>query len=580
MKLIAPSFWKRMAEVRLFTWGYLAFHIFFMVSMRLFLNYNIVISTLGFWMGVVVLEHVLIFSYLGIARRFIRNYTNRFVIFSALIIGAIRTYITTTMQIVAIPDTVHVNWTLQLITGALFELLIVTLWANINGAYRNYSTIARELRSTKSSILGYRENAEFLLAEEQESLERLTRDSLLPQIYSIESSLAGKANLAESMAIAAELKGFLNNQVRPLTAALRTAANRLVMPTRAERNAFWAVVQLPKRSRLTNSIFPETTFFIMLLSYIAAPLWLLDASWVPVNTVMSVTFLLVLLGAKRISKSWPPLPTAITSILVIATSVLAVIPTFAVIVWAHPGSQSALVLSAALLWCSSICMGMLAYLDSLDYQANKFLDELQEENQLLGREMAVFEQQLWAARRNWSIIIHGTVQAALTAALTRLNAPNIDEETITLAKQDLQRAVDALNTPPSTSVNLPVAIEELVGTWRGVCDIEISVAPRLLESVAADGRTSMCVNEILKEAVSNAVRHGDANQISVKLAEAGESELELNVWNNGAKYVAGGRKGLGSTMMDDLTIAWNIGTDAKTEQTLLSARLPFSSVPA
>lgn len=569
-----------MAEVRLFTWGYLAFHVLFMVSMRLFLNFDSVSSALGFWLGILFFEHLLIFSYLGIARRLITRYSNRFVILSALLIGVIRTYLTTNLQIFVLPDITFVAWPLQLVAGALFELLIVTLWANINGAYRDYSRLAANLQDTKASILGYRENAELLLAEEQESLVRLTRDSLLPQIYSIESSLVGKKNLADSMAIAAELKGFLNNQVRPLTSSLSSVANLLVKPVQASRNAFWAVVSLPKRARYTNSIFPENSFFIMLLSYISAPLWLLDASWVPINALLSLTYLVVLLLAKRISRNWPSFRSWLTALLVLVTGILAVVPTFVVIVLAHPGSQSALVLAGALFWSSAIGMGILAYLDSLDFQAKKFLAELQAENLLLTREMSIFEQHLWAARRNWSIIIHGTVQAALTAALTRLNAPTIDEATIDLAKQDLQRAVDALNNPPSTSVNLPVAIEELVGTWRGVCDIEITVGPELLNSVAADNRTSMCVNEILKEAVSNAVRHGDANQISVKLTEAGDSELELNVWNNGATYVAGGRKGLGSTMMDDLTISWSIGADAKIEQTLLSARLPFSALAA
>jgi signal transduction histidine kinase len=574
MKLKMPSFWQPMSEVKLFTWGYLGFHVFFMVTMRLFLNYDLVIEHWAFWLTIVVAEHALIFGYLGFSRRFIKHQSTGLVIISALLIGAIRTFLTTGAQHIVIPGTNQVPWAYQLLTGALFELLIVTFWANVNGAYRKYAELGRELRRTESSILGYRENAALLLADEQESLVRTTRESLMPQITSIENALSGKAGAVEASAIASELRGFLNNQVRPLTSSLNTAANKLVMPPAVRKSAFWSIVALPPKTRIAQAIYPFTTFVIMSLSFVTAPLWLLNSDWVPFNTALSITYFLVLLAAKRLTSKWPPINSWLVAALLVLIATAAVLPTAAVVLLTHQQSASAFVMCLALLWCSLITICLLAYLNSLDLQASQFLNDLRAENKNLSHEMSLFEQQLWAARRNWSIVLHGTVQAALTAALTRLNSPTVDENDIKLAKQDLQRAADSLFEPVQTQINLGDSISNLQDTWRGVCDVSVEVDPLVLELIAADSRSSMCVNEILKEAVSNAVRHGDATEVAVQIV-LNQNEIELQVLNDGRPAISTSRKGLGSTMFDDLTISWQLARDYDADKTVLSARLPF-----
>jgi signal transduction histidine kinase len=194
----------------------------------------------------------------------------------------------------------------------------------------------------------------------------------------------------------------------------------------------------------------------------------------------------------------------------------------------------------------------------------------------LAFEVALFEQQLWVARRNWSLIIHGTVQASLTAALTRLNAADADKKTLTLAKKDLDRAIAALSTPPSLDVKFTPALKEIVATWQGVCDIQVDIDSAVKKVVSKDPRLSMCVNEILKEAISNAVRHGDARTAQASLKLADEGVIDLTVANDGKAPRIGVRKGLGSNLLDELTVGWSLDFDSATDQTILTARLPFS----
>jgi signal transduction histidine kinase len=551
-----------------------------MVSMRLFLNSSNFVEFLGFWIAMVVVEHVFIFSIYAFAKRFVKTYSAALVIAGTLAIGVCRTLITTSLAIAVGADS-GVAWEFQLLLGALWELMLTVLWANLNGAYREHNKIVRKLNQTRNSILGYRENAELILAEEQEKLLELTRGTLLPQIQRIEDAIdAGNIEIAARWGVAHELKGFINNQVRPLSDSLRNTAKALAAPVMGKPNHWLSVISIPKIFRIKNSIFPLYSFAAMFLSFLAAPFWLLDISWVIPSVLMSSTYLAIIFGIKRLVNNVPAVPAWAGIPALVVTAVLPVLPTYVLAIIFYPNTKTAAVFGSALVYVSLIVVGILALLDSFDYEARLYRKLLKDQNEELAIEAALFEQQLWVARRNWSLVIHGTVQASLTAALTRLNAADADKKTLALAKKDLDRAIAALSAPPILDVKFSPAIKEIVATWQGVCEIDIEIEPAVKKIVTKDPRLSMCVNEILKEAVSNAVRHGDARTAQVSLNLADEGVLNLRVTNDGYAPRIGGRKGLGSNLLDELTVDWALSFDSATDQTILTARLPFSTSQA
>ena len=576
MKIINTIFWSRIADAHLFTWGYLGFHVFAMISSRMFLNADSILKYLWFWAGILVLEHVFIFGIYWLAKRYIRHYTATLVIVSSFAIGAVRTLITTSLGMWAGTDK-GVAWGYQLFIGALYEVAMMAVWANVNGAYRDHLKLVRQLNQTRETILGYRENAEAMLAEEQEKLIQLTQNSLMPQIQMIEEALvAGETQMSSRLSLANEIKGLINNQVRPLSDSLRASARALVTPAKAAPNQFFSVISIPGRFKIKNSLFPKLTAGTMALSYLATPFWVLDISWVIPSAFLIFTYFGVISGFKRMFRDAPAVSAWVGVPVLVAIAIINVLPAYSAAVFFYPDTSAAVVYGLTLMWGSLIIMGAFAYLDSLDFEARKYRDLLEQQNTELSREMALFEQQLWVARRNWSLIIHGTVQASLTAALTRLNAPDADKKTLALAKKDLDRAIAALSTPPSLDVKFAPAIKEIVATWQGVCDVNVQIDANTKRIVNNDSRLSMCVNEIVKEAVSNAVRHGDARNAQVSLKLADEGVLDLTVANDGQPPRIGVRKGLGSNLLDELTVDWSLGFDSATDQTILTARLPFS----
>lgn len=580
MKIDYSIFRDRIQNVRLLTWGYFAFHLFSMWCVRLFLNSDSIFVRFDFWFWIFALEHALIFGFYAVVKPFIKKYTIALVIGSTMLIGFFRTVITTGLANYANVGP-QFEWGFQLITGALFEVSVVVVWANVNGAYRDHRALVDELNETRNQVLGYRENAEVILAEEQEKLQEITRASLLPQLGLIEKAVSQR-NLIESYrwSVAQELKALIHNQVRPLSESLSQAAKAIVQPVANTPNHFFTVVALPKHFRVTNSTFPTVTYLLMLLSFGAAPFWILDNSWIAISLGSSVFYWLVLSGIKWVTQNWPPLRNYVGVLVLLIISVVPVLPSYAIAVWLYPDTSKAVLYGLTITSASVILFMSLALLDSLDYGSRAYRELLEEENRELSHEMALFEQQLWAARKSWSLVIHGTVQAALTAALTRLNAGDADAKTLALAKKDLVRAIDALNNSQVAQIKFAPALKELVATWQGVCDIEVQLSLALKKIIATDARLSMCLNEILKEAISNAVRHGDARTASISLTQTDQGVLRVSVLNDGQRPKPSKRKGLGSALLDEVTLDWRLGFDEKIYQTVLVAHLPFSRVQA
>jgi hypothetical protein len=574
------NFLSRLEDAYLFTWGYLGFHVFTMFVMRVFLNADSFFSRFDFWFGILVLEHALIFAVYFLAKKFITATPVWLVVASSLLIGAGRTWVTTSLAYAADLEP-GISWPAQLITGALFELFMVAVWANVNGAFRDHQKIVRKLNEIRDNILGYRENAEEILSEEQERLVSLTRESLLPQIQLIENAIdQGNLELSSRWGVAHELKGLIYNQVRPLSESLRLSALSLVKPAPASPSHVFSVIAIPKKFRVTNSIFPVVNGLLLSLSYLASPLWVLDESWLPISAALGLVHFAILWGLKKLTANWPPISAWLGIPFLIAVPMIPTLPAYTAAVFWYPNLQQAVLYGLTLTAASVIVFVTLALLESWDYNSRAYRDLLKEENQTLQVEMTLFEQQLWAARRNWSLVVHGTVQASLTAALTRLNAPDADKKTLDLAKKDLERAIAALTKPPVADLKLSSAIKELVATWQGVCeiDIEIEAAPKKI--IGADSRLSMCVNEILKESVSNAVRHGDARRVGVEVKLLDSGLIALEVANDGRPPVIDRRHGLGSSLLDELTVNWQLAYLENRDQTVLFAHLPFSGSQA
>jgi two-component sensor histidine kinase len=219
-----------------------------------------------------------------------------------------------------------------------------------------------------------------------------------------------------------------------------------------------------------------------------------------------------------------------------------------------------------------------AYARGADELRAKYEAELELFNEKLAKEVALFEQKLWLERRAWSYVIHGDVQSALSAAVTRLQrTEKLEPYEIEMVKQDLQRAKLALTKPASRDIDLSSGIDELVRAWAGVCEIKVESSARATRAIEISRDVRNCINEICKEAISNAVRHGNAKNAQITLSRDQDDVIQLEVCNDGHTVLREQPNGMGLSMIDDLSLNWALTNERHKGKTCLVAQLPISN---
>lgn len=73
-----------------------------------------------------------------------------------------------------------------------------------------------------------------------------------------------------------------------------------------------------------------------------------------------------------------------------------------------------------------------------------------------------------------------------------------------------------------------------------------------------------CTLEIIREGVSNAIRHAGAKNIEVQLSISSPSSLEIQVKNDGSPLPPEVTKGFGSELLSQLTTSWSLDSGEKT----------------
>jgi signal transduction histidine kinase len=155
-------------------------------------------------------------------------------------------------------------------------------------------------------------------------------------------------------------------------------------------------------------------------------------------------------------------------------------------------------------------------------------------------------------------------------------------ETSQLVLRDFEQIRTTISSPPTSEIDLAAELAQLRETWRGVCDVKIQIDRFSSKLLELDSDAQMAVNEISKEVVSNAYRHGKASQVEILISKQSEQEILLSATNNGhtlaaRKKMNQPRRGIGSQMLDEIALEWSIKSDRVAQKTELRAIIAIES---
>lgn len=168
-----------------------------------------------------------------------------------------------------------------------------------------------------------------------------------------------------------------------------------------------------------------------------------------------------------------------------------------------------------------------------DQSWSKTLEQRAEVAKELTRLNSRLRQQLWLGQKSLAMELHGSVQGtlhALASRLSKMKEPDINEieEILTLIRESLRRIEmeDYL-----AGGNLLTLLGELRDLWEGTLDVSWEISSAADDLLDRDLGLARCVFELIRESVTNSVKHGQATETKISLSV--NTELALEVSNNG-----------------------------------------------
>jgi signal transduction histidine kinase len=167
--------------------------------------------------------------------------------------------------------------------------------------------------------------------------------------------------------------------------------------------------------------------------------------------------------------------------------------------------------------------------------------------------------------------LHAEVQSQLTASkllLLKAAESNFSSMSTETTRQVLAR-LELLKVPyEKKRARIPKdRLNELSQTWRGLTRIKMDLPPEL-ESISRNGEI---ISQLIEESVINAIRHGKAKNVKVRVWIEGEI-CKIEVQDDG-KLKSTKKQGLGSTLFEVFAPDWKLKSNK--DGTLATMSTPF-----
>lgn len=454
--------------------------------------------------------------------------------------------------------------------GAAIGIGLLIIYSNLIGAKKEQDLVQKELQSKEESLLGFRENIAEIFAEEEAELRKRTASELGPRLHLLEEHIAS----SDAQTITQKINSMLINEVRPISDSLAAEAKNLQVQIPKHK------VQLSADPNVvidySDTIRPVATTLMVFLAWLMTSQIVLPQATGLDVAIASATYLITISVIRLLVKPVKNLSHTQIFFLSSFPGFLASVPGY-LLLYQVPHNQMGAILLPTFLVFGGWVNVVFTYALLLERGRQITEKRLNEILQKFETENKIFEQKLWVAQHAWYTLLHGEVQSALTAASIRASSKSeLSSTDRALITQDLARASRALANPAGLRIELVESLKALKETWSGITDIKLTISPELLEKISHSNELPIVINEILKEAVTNAVRHGSAKSIEIELASLSSGKIQIQVVNDGLKPVSGSSIGVGSNIFSKLCLSTSLTWNPDNSQTEFKAIVPVA----
>lgn len=459
----------------------------------------------------------------------------------------------------------------RFIGGAAIGVSILLIYSNLRGAKIEHQLIMADLLQKENELIGYRENITDIFAEQEKEIAERTATALLPRLLAIQEKITlGQ----DGISLATDFEQMLTQDVKPLSSSLAEQANELKLALPVSKKI--KPSELDVRINLAKSIKPISSSLLAFFAW-----WMIAQVVIPEATLLDIVIATVIFQAilfliQLLVRSVKDLPVNQALWLLPLPGLIASLPNYILLYQIPHDNGKVILLPTFLVIGGWACISMtIAYiLERGRAVAEEKLTQLVNQ---VSRENKLFQQRLWIAQHVWYTLLHGSVQSALSAGAIRASdkkeLSSIEAQAL---QADLDRAIQALKEPRLEAIDFNQCMTELQQTWSGICEITYDLSPDTLKAISNNSDARLVANEVIKEAVSNAIKHAQASKVIITLKLNQDSDLLLTVENDGSAPSSASVHGVGSKIFESVCLSFSLKRNPDTELTIFTAVIPLA----
>ena len=447
------------------------------------------------------------------------------------------------------------------------------------GARLDHEATMKELSSARKQLEAYQKNSRTYLQQQTRAMVEDTQKIINPRLQEIELLIKSEDSIengiAEIRKLIAQGSDLINNRLLLRADAMSSFVSEPAPTGRLFRYRKLMVFQL------SPNLHPRNLWIIFVLWQQAIVYVTLGFEHL-LAALISAVPVMIALHLLKFTTSFVKSKSPIVNFAIIISFSLVFAPVSLILLW--PQIQNEMIQMLLLGYSFvDLLITLIGAMFLNVINADRQLLEKQAEviNEKLRRQIKKFDQEIWLNRRRWSYLLHGRVQSLLTIAINRLSGNSKQTpETIHMVLRDFEQIRKAISSPPATEIDLAAELKLLRDTWRGVCEVKVQIDRFSSKLLELDSDARMAVNEISKEVVSNAYRHGKASQVAIRISKQSDQEILLSAINNGHPLMSQKnrqRRGIGSQMLDDIALDWSIKSDRIAQKTEFRATIAIES---
>jgi signal transduction histidine kinase len=441
----------------------------------------------------------------------------------------------------------------RLLGGPLYVYGTIAVLAIFNSSRLRHEKTLAELELEKAELDELRGGIRERIRLQRADLLRRVQVALEPAVREIQTELS-----SSSKTVSAKLTNLIETVVRPLSQDIGSNEqfdNQVSQISRRASGAY-SKSRFPSRLSAGAMIVPEIAFFGTASIAIASNV----ITFPDAVLLTSVVSLLVIFASYKtfqvvLRNVWVSFVMAL--ILSLATAVISgVIANTALELMGFMLSPTLYIQSISAQVIITLVSFYMQFLRTQRKDAELEMTNVVSDLAIMNSQL---RQEVWLNRRRIASILHGSVQAALYASAIRLaKAESPTPEEISAVQSDISAAIGKLEATDGAE-NFKEVLEQIKTVWDGAVEVELpSIGVEIQQKLDANTVASTCAAEVVREAVSNAVKHGKAEHVVIALEQTGPNLLGITVTNDGQPLPAEIEAGYGSSILDEVAFSWQL----------------------